>query len=82
MTLTKPQKLTRFALVLVLFLLIFMPAQIPLAPLKIGVTIGLGFVALALQVVIFKQTPAGTFRTQSVILMILTFAICGILLFI
>lgn len=82
MTLTKPQKAIRFALVIVLILLIFMPAQIPLPALKTGFVIGLALSALVLQFIILKQTPAGTYRTQGVILMILTIAISGILLFI
>lgn len=82
MTLTKSQKLTRFALVIVLFLLIFMPAQIPVASLKIGFIIGLGLTALVLQFVILKQTPAGKLRTQGLILMVLTITICAILLLI
>jgi heme/copper-type cytochrome/quinol oxidase subunit 4 len=82
MTLKKPQKAIRFTLVIVLFLLIFMPAQIPIQALKIGFIVGLGMLALALQLVIFRQTPTRSLRTQSLILMVLTIGICGILLFI
>jgi hypothetical protein len=82
MTLTKSQKAVRFTLVIVLILLIFMPAQIPIEALKIGFIIGLGLFSLALQFVVFRQTPTGTLRTQSLILMVLTIIICCILLFI
>lgn len=82
MTLTKSQKLLRFALVVTLILLIFMPAQIPVESLKIGLIIVLGVVALGMQVKILNQTPTGSLRTQGLILMVLTVCICGILLFI
>jgi hypothetical protein len=82
MTLKKSHKAIRFTLVIVLFILIFMPAQIPIQALKIGFIVGLGVFALALQLIIFRQTPIGSFRTQSLILMALTVGICGILLFI
>ncbi|MFB0947478.1 MAG: apolipoprotein N-acyltransferase [Spirosomataceae bacterium] len=82
MTLTKSQKTIRFTLVIVLFLLIFMPAQIPIQALKIGFIVGLGVFSLALQWIISRQTPTGSLHTQSLILMVLTIGICGILLFI
>lgn len=82
MTLTKSQKAIRLTLVIVLILLIFMPAQIPMQGLKIGFIIGLGLFALALQFIIFRQTTLKGHRTQSLILMVLTVGICGILLYI
>ena len=82
MTLTKSQKAMRLSLVVVLILLIFMPAQIPMQALKIGFIIGLGLLALGLQFIILKQTPSGTHRTQGLILIVLTVLICGILLYI
>lgn len=82
MTRSKSQKNIRLGLVIALILLIFMPAQIPILGLKIGFIVGLGLVALALQIVILRQTSDNTYATQGKILMALTVIVCAILLLI
>lgn len=82
MTLSRSQKTMRLGLVIVLILLIFMPAQIPIESLKIGFIIAFGLIALGLQLIILRQTQVSSHRTQGNILMVLTVIICVILLLI
>ncbi len=72
----------RLGLVIALILLIFMPAQIPILGLKIGFIVGLGLLALALQIIILKQTSDSAHKTQGKFLMALTVIVCAILLLI
>jgi hypothetical protein len=82
MTLSRSQKTIRLSLVIVLILLIFMPAQIPIASLKIGFIVALGLMASALQFIILRQTHVKNHRIQGIMLMVLTLIICVILLLI
>lgn len=82
MTLSRSQKTMRLGLVIGLFLLIFMPAQIPIESLKIGFIVLIGLVTLGLQFIILRQTHVKSHRVQSIVLMALTVGICVILLLI
>lgn len=70
----------RLTLVIVLILLIFMPALIPIESLKIGFIVAFGLVAIILEFIILRQTIASSHRIQGIILMVLTLLICAILL--
>lgn len=80
MVLTKKDKTIRLILVISLLLLIFLPAQMPLPEMKIGAIAIFGILALVLQLMVFRQTDDRSYRTQSVILMVLTIAISAILI--
>ena len=75
MTLTKKEKLVRWAVAISLIMLVFVPSQIPIAWAKNIFIILAGATSIFIQLFLLKQTTDLVHKKQGILLVVLTLAL-------